>query len=133
MEKSQCLFVIMGVLVDMRFKDRVIWITGASSGIGEALAYRFYREGAKLILSSNEEGELNRVKSNCGNIAKNIFILPLDLTEIDTLETKAVDVLKHYGHIDILLDLLSFDGLRTNVNRLFRYSHFLLLVQHHPI
>ena len=36
----------------MRFRDKVVWVTGASSGIGEAVAVAFSREGAKLILSS---------------------------------------------------------------------------------
>ncbi len=39
----------------MRFKDQIVWVTGASSGSGEALAYAFSREGAKLILSGRRE------------------------------------------------------------------------------
>ena len=43
-------------------KNKVVWITGASSGIGEALAKAFASDGAKLILSARREDELNRVK-----------------------------------------------------------------------
>jgi NADP-dependent 3-hydroxy acid dehydrogenase YdfG len=49
----------------MDFKDKIVWITGASSGIGEALAYAFARQGAKLVLSARRESELNRVADAC--------------------------------------------------------------------
>ncbi len=44
-------------------EDKVIWITGASSGLGEEMAYQLTKKGAKLILSARREEELNRVKS----------------------------------------------------------------------
>lgn len=88
----------------MKFKDKVVWITGGSSGIGEALAYNFHKEGAKLILSSNEEDELKRVKSNFNNRKEDVFLLPLDLSHIDTLEAKGKEALNHFGHIDILMN-----------------------------
>jgi NADP-dependent 3-hydroxy acid dehydrogenase YdfG len=47
------------------FNDKVVWITGASSGIGEALAYAFSARGAKLILSSRRADELERVRLAC--------------------------------------------------------------------
>ncbi|KAH9300879.1 hypothetical protein KI387_012462, partial [Taxus chinensis] len=62
-------------------EDKVIWITGASQGIGEALAKEFARLGAKLILSSRREAELERVKAGLSgkNTSNGVMILPLDL------------------------------------------------------
>lgn len=86
------------------FRNKVVWITGASSGIGEALVYAFANEGAKLVLSARREDELQRVKKNCGLKDENILILPLDLSdtkEIDTLTQKAIT---HFERIDILVN-----------------------------
>ncbi|MDN6194835.1 MAG: SDR family NAD(P)-dependent oxidoreductase, partial [Alkalibacterium sp.] len=46
-------------------KDKIVWITGASSGIGEEIAYGLAEKGAVLILSARRKEELNRVKENC--------------------------------------------------------------------
>ena len=46
-------------------KGKVVWITGASSGIGEALAYTLAGLGAKLILSARRETELMKVLEKC--------------------------------------------------------------------
>ena len=70
--------------MDNYFKNKVIWITGASSGIGEALAYAFSFRGAKLILSSRSYDELDRVKHTC-RAPENVKILTLDLSDISSL------------------------------------------------
>ncbi len=84
------------------FNDKVIWITGASSGIGEALAYAFSAAGAKLVLSSRREEELERVRKACSNTEK-VKILPLDLLEVASLEAKTSDAIACFGHIDIMV------------------------------
>ena len=83
-------------------KDQVVWITGASSGIGEALAYELSHQGAKLILSSRRIAELQRVKNKCA-YPDNVHILPLDLTQSANLEAKVTTAIALFGHIDIMV------------------------------
>jgi short-subunit dehydrogenase len=88
--------------VTAAFQDRRIWITGASSGIGEALALAFHRVGAKLILSARREDELKRVQAACGG-EPNIRILPLDVSNAEELPEKTQTALKIFEGIDILV------------------------------
>ena len=88
----------------MSFNDKIVWITGASSGIGEALAYALHERGARLILSSRRRTELERVKRNCPGDPAHIHILPLDLSETAGLQEKAQQALKLYGRIDFLFN-----------------------------
>src|SRR5438309_12010165 len=85
-----------------RFENKVIWITGASSGIGEALAYAFSAEGALLILSSRREEELERVKKACAHPGQ-VTILPLDLLDTTVLEARTAQAIAAFGHIDIMV------------------------------
>lgn len=84
-------------------KNKVVWITGASSGIGEALVYAYDKMGAKLILSSRNRDELYRVKSACKSPV-NIHVLPLDLENTAALDSKAEEAIRIYGHIDLLIN-----------------------------
>jgi len=86
-----------------KINRKVVWITGASSGIGEALVYQFNKQGAYLILSARRETELIRVKNTCGN-QENIHLLPLDLGAANQLEEKVATALQIYGHVDLLIN-----------------------------
>jgi short-subunit dehydrogenase len=84
---------------------KVIWITGASSGIGEALTHELAKQGARLILSSRRKEELERVKGNCHALVQpNIRILPLDLSHAATLNLCAEAAIQIFGHVDILIN-----------------------------
>jgi short-subunit dehydrogenase len=86
-------------------QNKVIWITGASSGIGEALVYELAKQKTKLILSSRRMEELQRVKGSCSASAQaNIQILPLDLSETSTLSLSAGAAIQLFGHVDILIN-----------------------------
>lgn len=87
----------------MKYKDKVVWITGASSGIGEHLAYAFAEQKAKLILSSRNEKELKRVKNNCPKDT-DILILVLDVADFPTLPLAVEKAIRHFGFINVLIN-----------------------------
>lgn len=87
----------------MNFNQKVVWITGASSGIGEHLAYAFSKAGAKLILSSRKEKELERVKSQCVDPTM-VRILALDVTNFDEIPNIAQQAISSFGQIDLLIN-----------------------------
>jgi len=89
----------------MSVKDQVIWLTGASSGIGEALTYELVKRGSRLVISSRRKKELERVKAQCPTESQDrIIILPLDLSRSDTLVVKTQEAISGFGHIDILVN-----------------------------
>ncbi|HKI46084.1 MAG TPA: SDR family oxidoreductase [Balneolales bacterium] len=89
----------------MDFKDKVIWITGASSGIGEALSRELARLGARLILSSRNTNKLETLKNQIEKDASSIHILPLDLSAApDELSKKGEEALAVHGYIDVLIN-----------------------------
>jgi len=88
----------------MKFKDKVVWITGASSGIGEALAYESTREGAKTILSSNEQEELDRVKNKCKELGGESTALLIDMFDSQGLERSVKKAIDIFGRVDILVN-----------------------------
>lgn len=85
-------------------KNKVVWITGASSGIGEALAKAFAIEGAKLVLSARREEELNRVKKSLNIPDSDVLILPLDLSDTTKTNEFTQKVISKFGQIDILIN-----------------------------
>ncbi|HEU5042481.1 MAG TPA: SDR family NAD(P)-dependent oxidoreductase [Gemmatimonadales bacterium] len=82
------------------FRGKVVWITGASSGIGRALALAFGRAGARLILSARGAQALEGVARESGAEAQ---ILPLDLNELAELPAAARRALGLYGRVDIMV------------------------------
>lgn len=88
-----------------KLTNKTIWITGASSGIGEQLAYQLAERGNKLILSARRKEVLEKVKSNCAEAAQeNIHVLPLDLANIESLDEIADAAIKIHGTIDVLIN-----------------------------
>lgn len=88
----------------MEIRDKIVWITGASSGIGEALCYEFAKHDCKLIISARREAELKRVKEQCNLDDSNIFILPFDLLNIQSVEKLTNEAIGAFGKIDILVN-----------------------------
>ncbi len=88
----------------MRFKDQVVWITGASSGIGEGLAQVFHREGAEIILSARREAELERVKAQCNDGPGAVHVVPFDVIDAAAREAAVRRVHDIAGNVDVLVN-----------------------------
>ena len=86
--------------------NKVIWITGASSGIGEALTYELAKKrGERLIISARRKEELERVKGNCPPpVQANIRVLPIDLAQEETLKLSTDAAVQLFGQVDILIN-----------------------------
>ena len=85
------------------FKDAVIWITGASSGIGEQLAYPFSELGARLILSGRNIERLETVYEGLRGNGE-AHILPFDIGKSEVHEEKYREALNRFGQIDVLVN-----------------------------
>jgi dehydrogenase/reductase SDR family member 7B len=87
------------------FEGKVVWITGASSGIGECLVYSFVRKGATVIASSNEPSELERVRQNCTGLNGIVFCVPFDLSDTSGIDKLVKEQIARTGRIDYLLNI----------------------------
>ncbi|MFN8239859.1 MAG: SDR family NAD(P)-dependent oxidoreductase [Bacteroidales bacterium] len=87
-----------------QFKGKVVWITGASSGIGEALVNLMVSLGAHVIASSNEASELERVKNSVKGEGT-IDTISFDLSDTTGIEKIVSEQLNKTGRIDILVNL----------------------------
>ncbi len=88
------------------YAGKTVWITGASSGIGAALAHSFALRGAKLILSARRVERLEQVAQHCTGLpgaSPEVHILPLDLADLGSLEAKANEVLTRHGAVDVMV------------------------------
>ena len=84
--------------------NKVIWITGASSGIGEALVYECAKKNALIVLSARREGELFRVSKAAGLTSSNSLIIPFDLSDTSQAKEYAQQIITKFGRIDILIN-----------------------------
>lgn len=88
-----------------RLDGKVVWITGASSGIGEALARACRAEGASLVLSSRRSDELERVASSLTPVRDDtVLVLPFDMSDTDGGLKVTETVIRKFGRIDILVN-----------------------------
>lgn len=86
------------------FSGKVIWITGASSGIGEELSKQLAKQKAKLILSARRIPELERVQQECLQYTTDVAILQVDLLDNAALPAIAEKAIALFGRIDLLIN-----------------------------
>ena len=85
----------------MPFTNSVIWVTGASSGIGEAVALELaHHPNVQLVLSARREDELQRVATQTGLPESAVLVLPMDMTDTESLPAHLETVRQRFGRID---------------------------------
>lgn len=85
------------------FHGKTIWVTGASSGIGEALVYALSNAGAHLIISARRTEELAKVKAQCSR-PETVDVVPLDLSSSSSVDAAIAHCLGTYDRIDMLFN-----------------------------
>jgi short-subunit dehydrogenase len=84
-----------------QFEGKTVWITGASSGIGEALAHAFANAGAKTILSGRR---VDALKAVADKLPTESLLLPFEVTDYDALSGKVSEAWDWAGRVDILVN-----------------------------
>lgn len=85
-------------------KDKNIWITGASSGIGKALALACAKQGGYPILTARNAETLGEIQRDCLKFTSHCWIFPSDLSDLENIEPLFNSVIDSCGHIDILVN-----------------------------
>lgn len=93
-------------LPDDAFEGQVVWVTGASSGIGREFARLLVKQRAKVILSSRRKNVLEEVAKELTELSEDaeVAVVPLDLEDLDSLEEKAKEALGSFGRVDVLIN-----------------------------
>lgn len=85
------------------FKDKIIWITGASSGLGKFVAYEFARKGAKVALSARRMDKLAEVLETVKSLGGEGLIVPCDVLDEQAIEKACGEVIRHFGGLDVAI------------------------------
>lgn len=101
-----------------RFKDQVVFITGASSGIGAAAALEFAREGAKVVLAARRLDRLDGVKAGIEALGGSALALACDVTNRASIDAAVAEAVAACGRIDVVLANAGFgvSGAATRLN-----------------
>ena len=97
------------------FENKVVLITGASSGIGEALAFEFHRQGAKLVLAARRLDRLQALAQKLGS--ERVLVVKCDVTLDGDLENVVKQATQNFGSLDVVVANAGF-GVAGKVENL---------------
>ena len=87
-----------------RFSDKVVLITGASSGIGKDSAIKFANEGAKVVLVSRSREKLEAVADEIRLFNQNVLVIPTDVSSPDQVVAAVRETVEKFGRVDVLFN-----------------------------
>ena len=88
--------------MDMGLKDKVAWVTGATSAIGREIALAFAREGAKIAISARSESALEKLADEIEQVGSVALAISVDVTDAEGVGNAAEQVVAQMGRIDVL-------------------------------
>jgi NADP-dependent 3-hydroxy acid dehydrogenase YdfG len=94
-----------------RFTDKTVLITGASSGIGAALARAFVAEGARCVLSARRADRLKALAAELGE--DRALAVPCDVTQEDQIQAMVARAVEHFGSLDVVIANAGFSVAGT--------------------
>ncbi len=101
-----------------RLAGRVALITGASRGIGRAVALRFAKEGAELILAARTQGALEEVDDEIRQLGRQATLVPADLTDYPVIDRMGAAVYERWGRLDVLVGNAGLLGVLSPVGHI---------------
>jgi short-subunit dehydrogenase len=85
-------------------KEKTFVITGASSGIGEALALAYAARGHNLVLAARSKAELERVAAECEKVGGKVLVVPTDVGDPEACKALMNGAMEKFGSIDVLVN-----------------------------
>ena len=98
-------------------KENVVWITGASSGIGKAMALEWARLGYKVALSSRRKELLDKVANEIRDSGGEALVIPCDIMEETAIENAVQQVIENWGRLDVVVANAGF-GVFGSIDKL---------------
>lgn len=92
----------------MNYQNKVVLITGASTGIGKATAIEFAKLGSNLVLVSRRKEKLLELQKSLESFTNNVLSFPCDVSQNNQVETLKDEVIKKFGTVDILINNAGF-------------------------
>jgi len=98
-------------------KENVVWITGASAGIGKAMAFEWVRLGYKVVLSARRKELLEALAQEIKNSGGEALVIPVDIMEEKDIETAAQQIITTWGRLDVVVANAGF-GVMGGIEKL---------------
>ncbi|CAH2051689.1 unnamed protein product, partial [Iphiclides podalirius] len=88
----------------MSFKDKVVLVTGASSGIGAAAAIEFSKEGAYVVIVARNEAKMAKVAAECEAHGKRPLVIKADVSKDEEAKAAVEKTIERFGRLDVLVN-----------------------------